>query len=391
MNAWTTPAAVCARARRWWDDGSLLVAYVGGADCPSLDIPVRGPSAREIGPELARVRQWQDALVAGSGQGRTYAVAWRDIGGRAIGRMQVPDRIVVSQFGQFWRLLGVAPQVAALDDVVATTREQRPDLVAWVGRRALAVIEVAHEWPRLLAALDWITQHAGAGRYLREVTAPGVDTKLIERHQRLLAEMLQAVGTVQVSGGGRTFAARWGFAEPTPLVHLRLDPTLAALPAGIDEVALPLSAIGSLAVAPERVLIVENQVSFLSAPVPVRGAVVWGHGFDALRLGRIPWLADAQVHYWGDLDTHGFAILHGLRTQVPSARSVLMDRETLLAHRDRWVAEPRPSRATLDTLTRDERLLYTELLDDTYGPAVRLEQERIDWAHVLSALTTATG
>lgn len=108
----------------------------------------------------------------------------------------------------------------------------------------------------------------------------------------------------------------------------------------------------------------------------------WGRGFDVDSVGRLPWLAEAEVIYWGDIDTHGFAILDRLRAWLPQTRSVLMDRETLLAHRDRWVTEDRPARSTLSRLTSDERELYAELVEGGLGDRVRLEQERIDWQWV---------
>lgn len=84
----------------------------------------------------------------------------------------------------------------------------------------------------------------------------------------------------------------------------------------------------------------------------------------------------------GDIDTHGFAILDRLRAWMPAARSVLMDRETLLAHRDRWVAEDRPASSNLTRLTPDEQDVYADLVEDRLAERVRLEQERIDWSWV---------
>jgi hypothetical protein len=92
------------------------------------------------------------------------------------------------------------------------------------------------------------------------------------------------------------------------------------------------------------------------------------------------------VTYAGDLDTHGFAILNTLRASVPQTRSLLMDRETLLAHRDRWGFESSPTRARLDYLTRTEQALYTDLVEDVYAPSLRLEQERLDWEWVVRAV-----
>lgn len=402
MSGWTTPADVRAKARRRWENGSLLAAYVLEQPCPVLEVPVRGPGVREIGADLAGVRAWQTALVEGSAGGRRYELREREVGGRAIGRMRLPGRVVLSAYEQYWALLGVSGDVEALDAVTAATAFTHPELLPWVARRARTAIDLAHDWAVALRALDWLAAESGQGRYLREVTAFGVDTKFIESHQGALGELLGmmhasrtegsgsppcAPGLGQGQGQGRSFAARAGFREVEPLIHLRVDPALAALPGLIDEVALPLRHAASLAIDPVRVIVVENRVSYLSLPIPARGVVVWGHGFDALRLGGLAWLrACSDVSYWGDLDTHGFAILNGLRRVAPEVGSLLMDRATLFAHQDRWVVEPKPTRADLAELTGAERALYEDLVEGVYGAKVRLEQERIDWAHVLAAL-----
>lgn len=390
MSGWSTPGDIRARAARRWTDGSLLRAYVRGEPCPGLDVPVRGPGPRDIGPELNAVRAWHRTLVEGGQGGRCYDLVLREVGGRAIGRMSLPARAVVSTYPQYWRLLGVTDDVRRLDQIVATTHAHHPELLGWVADHAIRAIEVSSEWPTLLAAYDWLAAEAGRGRYLREVTAPGVDTKFIERHAGVLDGLLGAWEFAPV--GARSFAGRHGFREPDRPLVLRLDPGLGAFPGGIDEAALPMRHARALALAPATVLVIENQVSYLSAPVPAGGVVVWGHGFDALRLGGVPWIrAAGSVRYWGDLDTHGFAILSGLRSQLSAVRSVLMDRDTLLRHRDRWVSEPRPTRADLATLTPPERALYEDLVEGAFGPRIRLEQERIDWDYALAALGASVG
>lgn len=84
--------------------------------------------------------------------------------------------------------------------------------------------------------------------------------------------------------------------------------------------------------------------------------------------------------------THGFRILDQLRAVHPHVESVLMDEETLLAHRDAWGREPSPSRVALSRLTAEEAALYESLGDDSYGTAVRLEQELIRWDWALKHL-----
>ncbi len=136
--------------------------------------------------------------------------------------------------------------------------------------------------------------------------------------------------------------------------------------------------------------IIEHEISYLRAEVPDHGVVIWGKGFEVDYVGRLPWLAGVDVVYWGDIDTHGFAILDRLRAWLPNARSVLMDRATLLAHSDRWVTEDRPAKSVLTRLTHDEQRLYTELVEDGVGNRVRLEQERVDWGWAEERLRSLT-
>ncbi|WP_460748424.1 Wadjet anti-phage system protein JetD domain-containing protein [Myceligenerans cantabricum] len=237
--------------------------------------------------------------------------------------------------------------------------------------RALAL---EPEWPAITAAYCWLRDNRGSSRYVRQIDAPGVDTKLVERHRAVLAEMLD------VTSRAGDFTADLGLSGKPAMVRLRCAPGLFGLPDVVSDVALRLDEARQLTPdAIARTLIVENEVTYLSAPIPAGGLVLWGKGFDVDQPASLPWLAGTDVAYWGDLDTHGFAILDRLRAWLPQARSVLMDRDTLLAHEERWGREERPTSAALTRLTRAEAALYAELVSDRHGTRVRLEQERIDW------------
>ena len=97
-------------------------------------------------------------------------------------------------------------------------------------------------------------------------------------------------------------------------------------------------------------------------------------------------LSKVPVFYWGDLDTHGFAILNQLRTILPHCASFLMDHKALMLHKSLWVREPEQARAELALLTQDERMVYEGLRDNLWGEQVRLEQERVGFSHVCRTL-----
>jgi hypothetical protein len=369
---WTTPADIRRKVRRRWDDGSLLCGLAAAEPVPAFDVPLRGPRPAEIGEALAEVRAWIADLDACSRDGWHYDVVRAPVGGRHFGRNEIPIRARISSYEQAWRLLGVADQVAAYRRLLELS-STLPAVREWVAAHPLRALEVADEWAPMLAAYSWLDEARGSGRYLREITAPGVDTKFVERHRELLA------GLLGVGRNATGFVAGLGLAAKPAAVRLRFDPAVLGLPVALSEGTFRVDELAALPVTVRTAVIIENETTYRTVPVPDGGIVVWGKGFEVDRVGSLPWLQDAPVHYWGDLDTHGFAILDKLRAWLPLTRSFLMDRETLLVHRHRWVREGSPTSARLIRLDPNESDLYDDLVVDRLGESVRLEQERVDW------------
>lgn len=377
--AWTSPADLQVKVRRRWVDGSLLSALADDRPFPELDLPVRGPSAGELGDHLDAVRSWAADLEAASRDGRRYELVHVPIGGRHVGRNTIPGRARVTSYEQAWALLGVTSQVAAYRRVLELSAGLT-EVRDWVAAHPLQALEVADHWEQVLAAYRWLNDSRGSGRWLREITAPGVDTKFVERHRTLLSQLLD------VDRSPTSFLTALGLRTKPGSLRLRFDPSALGLPDALSEGTFRLEEVAVLAACVSRAVIVENETTYLTVPVPAGGVVLWGKGFEVSRAGSLPWLRGVAVHYWGDLDTHGFAILNQLRARLPHTTSFLMDRSTLLAHRDRWVREPSPTSARLDRLTPDEAAVYSDLVSDRLGEAVRLEQERIDWTWVSERL-----
>ena len=152
------------------------------------------------------------------------------------------------------------------------------------------------------------------------------------------------------------------------------------------DLTLDSGSFAALETGVSRVFITENEVNFLAFP-PVRDAmVIFGAGYGFENLGRACWLGQLPLHYWGDIDTHGFAILDALRARLGHVESFLMDRSTLLAFEPLWGVEDSPIDRELPRLTADERSLYDDLRDNRLGRRVRLEQECIGFGRVTDAL-----
>jgi hypothetical protein len=377
--SWTRPVDVHAAIRKKWDSGALLARYAAGQDWEPLSVAIRGPSAREIGERLAEVRRWA-AEWATAARG-TLRVEYKQVGGRHFGVNAVPGRAWLDGYDDAWTLLGVQPEVHRLSELIETARGTR--LVPWLTGHPMRALRLAEAWDRLLATVRWIQQHQAPGMYLRQVDVPGVDTKFIERHKGVLAELLDVqLDPSRVNGAAPDFAGRYGFLRRPGYVRFRV-------PGGFRGFSELSARIDELTAAPDgitRAYVIENEITYLAFPAPAAAMVIFGGGYAVPVLEPLGWLADLDVVYWGDIDTHGFAILDRLRRHLPHARSMLMDRGTLLGHRDHWATEPSPTAVTLDLLAPAESALYADLTSNTYGRWVRLEQERVSFSAVEKAV-----
>lgn len=382
-----------ARAlRKRWDRGHFLRDYAQGVAWTPVELPIRSPSPRDLLDRFPAVVAWakrfeRDSRTAAGT--RRFAVTYRTLGGRHLGTNSVPARVRVETFGQLCALLGTSREVKALESLVTQTETAFPGLVSWVAAHPLLALEHRQQWPDLLATVAWICSHDPGPLYLRQIDVEGVDTKFVDRYRRLLDEMLtHLLPPIRIDDRFTTsdFAQRFGFRDKPSMVRFRLLDHEPALPAPISELTLRASELAALELKAEIVFVVENEISYLAFPKVPRAVVVFGSGFALGALADVPWVEKRQLVYWGDVDTHGFHILHRMRDRYPSVRSILMDERTLLAHRQQWVREPGPTNRLLSNLTDEEQTLYRALVEDRFGPSVRLEQERVRFSLVERAL-----
>jgi hypothetical protein len=176
-----------------------------------------------------------------------------------------------------------------------------------------------------------------------------------------------------------------------PLPHIvrlfLLDERLRRFAGGLRDISARPEELAMLDLPVSRVYIVENLQTGLAFE-DHRGSVVFmGLGYGVGTLATLPWVMRARCTYWGDLDTHGLAILSRARSKMPHLESALMDEHTLFSHRDLWVSEDQQYAAQeLPLLTPAEQSLYCGLKQQRWGVNVRLEQERIAWSYAWDVL-----
>jgi hypothetical protein len=378
--AWTRPRDATAVLRRKWRSGALLTRFLRGQDWEPVSVSLRRPAASEIGERLAEIRDWvAEWERAGLGPLR---VEHQRVGGRHVGFNTIPCRAWIDGYDQAWTLLGVRADVDRMAALADATRASCPRLHPWLLGHPMRVLRLEDRWDGLLATVRWIDERQRPGMYLRQVDVPGVDTKFIEQHRGVFAELLdQQLDPERIDFDAGDFEGRYRFRGKPGYVRFRCGGLN-----GFSELSVRADELWAAPGGVTRAFVVENEITYLAFPCPPDAMVIWGRGYAVPVLTSLDWLADLDVVYWGDVDTHGFAILNRLRQRFPHARSMLMDRVTLLAHRSQWVTEPDPSTVSLDFLDAEEAALYRDLIAGALGPSVRLEQERISFAAIEQAL-----
>lgn len=391
--AWTRPADARAFLSKRWDQGIFLHAGIRNESEAlfPFKLPCKGPNSTELADQFEDVREWISALKNES----RLRIEWRTFTHRILGCQQIPETLWVDRIDDVLAWLGTRQEWRKAVTLFEQTRATQPNLADWLRaspRNILRAIALHEEWPRLLSVVSWLQQNPKPGIYLRQLDLPGVHSKWIETHRKILMDLLDAaLPTTAIhanASGSRNLERRYGFCEKPERVRLRfLDVNRAILPQSLGrDLTLTATAFCQLNPPVNQVFITENEINFLAFPDLPDSLILFGAGYGFDKLAGAAWLHNCRLRYWGDIDTHGFAILNQLRSAFPHTESLCMDRDTLLTFETLWGHEPCPTRRDLPGLSPAECELYDDLRTDRLATQIRLEQEHISFAWLTSKL-----
>jgi hypothetical protein len=360
---------------------------VGGGTWP-MSQSVGSPGERVASEHPGAMRAWIEAWRAFD---HATCLAWEDVCWRRLGGQTLPTRLVLKDAAELAQVVGQGQRFSRADERYRMLVQHWPALAgaSAVARHFEMLADGSDDdFERLVSLLGWLVAHPASGFSLRQLPVPGLHTKWAEKRRGLVSDLLQAIRAHDASAD---FYARCGLRGPPTRLRMRvLCPALREAVGGLRDIESPLDELAPLALRPRCVLIVENLETGLALP-DIAGCVAFMRLGNAVSLlAEVSWLAGARIIYWGDLDTHGLAILSRARDVLGDVQSALMNEATLVAHRSLWSEEPvQCSERELAQLTADERALWEGLHGQRWGTRVRLEQERIPWDLALAALLRA--
>lgn len=295
-----------------------------------------------------------------------------------LGKQELPVAVVFSTVDDLAHFLKKRQDLTSYCDACNALLNKFSGLRDWCLKFPVKVLQEQVHWQQLMDVLGWFMGNPVPNCYLREIALPGVDSKFIEANKALLNEWLNCLQT-PVNAQAKSFEARWGIKTKPDRLRLRFlgDESVA----GLKDLEVPFEQVNQIdwpSLSIERVFITENEINFLTFPTVGKSLVIFGRGYGFEQWRELTFLSRLLIFYWGDIDSHGFAILNQLRQLFPKVKSILMDEKTLLTYQFFWVTESTPSKAqNLTGLTEPESELYRGLMENRWQVNLRLEQERV--------------
>lgn len=303
---------------------------------------------------------------------------------RRTGSHELPDAIVFENIEDYLTFTGKKKEWNLFNHNYEKILKSIPQAKTWVWSNCSWLTDTQTNWDDILKVCHYFLGNPRPNLYLRELPIT-VHTKFIEDNVTIIQSMLDFLIPNDIRNHQqKPFTRRYFLRYDEPLIRLRLLDMHLDLFGHFYDISIPLSDFEKLDLPAENILITENKMNFLTLPAMQSTIAVWsGGGFNVSFLRNIDWLSKKYILYWGDIDEHGFQILHQLRSFYPNTHSIMMDHKTFEYFSEFAVAGARNKSEQLLLLNDDERKLFEQLkLTDKN----RLEQEKISQSYVIEYL-----
>lgn len=370
-----SPEEIKLQAEKWWKP--FLQSHLNGSQFFPKTIDrigkITGSSVREnineLQNQLASLRnRSKDTLGYG------YTILYADVNFRRTGSHSLPQAIIFETADDYIDFVGRRNHWDSFQKNVTLVQGELPSLKEWVFNNPLCLIEYDGHWPELIKVCKYFMLNPRPNLYIRQLPID-IHTKFIEQQENIVRELLDNLIPEHLrEATARQISSRYHLKFDEPSIRIRiLDESLRI--GTLSDITIPRSDFECLDIACKNVLVTENKMNFLSLPALPNSIAIWsGGGFMINYLKDVQWLKQKNIFYWGDLDAHGFAILHQMRSYFTQTVSLMMDLTTFNLFKTEGVVQGKPiNTENLRLLTEAEKEAFIFLKEGN----LRLEQEKI--------------
>ena len=377
-----TKATITKKLTTLYNRAEHLKAYLSQEPF-EVNFSFKRLSQKNIENNFNQINQWIKELNQ-----LPFDIKFTSVSYRSLGEQSLPNSLTITQ-KQFLAYLGKKMEFTRDVAILEKSFLEFSQLKELLIKEPILIMEYREVWDKLLKVCHYFVAYPQPCLYIRELEIEEVDSKFIEQYKRVLDKLLETVLSSQFYNVEIRKMAHYGFEKKyglkydLPTIRFRiLDENYYIN--GLDDLSLPLNLFEKLDLACENIYITENKINGLSFPQRKDSVVIFGLGYGIESLKEVEWLQDKNIYYWGDIDTHGFAILSQMRGYFPQTQSILMDEKTLMRFKHLAVEEQKFFMGELSHLTPEEQNVFEGLKNNDYGKVLRIEQERIPFTFLQS-------
>lgn len=319
--------------------------------------------------------------------GAGYLVKTADKNFRRSGAHQLPDAIEFESVEDYLHCTGKKKEWIRFQESYQLLLREIPALKSWTLANPILLCAASTDWNSVMKVCKYFLDNPRPALYIRQLPVE-VHTKFIEDNSYLLQSLLDFLIPLHIRNAGqKKFAERYYLKHDEPLIRIRVLDKNLVVRNDILDISIRLSDFEKNEWPCKNVLVAENKMNFLTLPDLPSSIAIWsGGGFNVSYLKNVQWLNTKNIFYWGDIDEHGFQILHQIRNYFSQTKSIMMDTDTFEKFQDLAGNGEKNIAATLSNLTEDEALLYQTLKGRTSKN--RLEQEKIPQYYIEEQIAT---
>ena len=378
---------ILQKAIKIWNSGKFLSSVVCEDDIFPIIINLKKIKESDIKNNFSQILKELKEL-----EKTNLPIVYKEFNFKSIGLQKLPEFVRFEDIDLFLKVVDKQKEFNLFVKLNKKIITKFPDLKELIIKTPHLVLQNSQIWDELLEICDFFKQNPKPNIYIRELNIKGVDTKFIEKHKKILDLLFfyvkilfnEEIKTLSNYG----FEKKYFLKYPLPIVRFRiLDDGLKIL--NLSDISVTIDEFINLKIECEKVFIVENKITMLSFPKVKNAIVIFGGGFGVQSLKDAQWLKEKNIFYWGDIDTHGFAILSQARGYFKNIKSILMDEDVIKLFSNLAVKENESKRflSELKYLTKEEQDVFVKLKNGEFGENFRLEQERVPFKYLQQKLS----
>jgi hypothetical protein len=325
-----------------------------------------------------------------------YTITYKQVNTRKHGVQSLPEEISFQTESDFLKFLHKEKEAEFFKVNANKILSVFPDLTETIKKYPKKVIDNNQNWNSILKVCVYFKHNPKPNLYIRELPV-NVHTKFIENNKGILLDLLNVVlPSESINEEFKTtkeFEKRFGLKYNQSQIRVRvLDKEISdKYLSGLTDIVVTEEEFCNLQIPCEKVFIFENKtnysnlMNFLTLPKIENTIGIFGSGFSVSKLKNALWLADKEIFYWGDIDTHGLKILSQIRGYFSNTKSIMMDFDTLNTFKNDWDKGEPIHENSLPNLNSDEQELFHFVRADNIN-TIRLEQEKISQEYVLKQI-----